>query len=711
MSSSIRWLSPGTVTGVQHCSLISSWSAVRALCSNSVEAGAKSVAVKVDLSPQAIRIQVIDDGVGMSKEDLAVVGRQHWGSKQTHQAESLKWLRRLSDQVTITSRVRARGSFKVLFKRGVRGAVTEEEGGGRGRPGTTVTLTGYLAGLPVRRLRLQESAQLSQLRRGTVALGLAWPHVRFTLTNLTSGTPQQVLLLPGSGCQLAVLAALPGWRLDAGAHLEVWEEGAVRVEGAVGKEQHYDSRLQFVSINRQPLSRHFWLTQRIHKLLVTKETYRGLRSIKANPVFALNIEIPEDQVEIMERNGRTVINLKNKEQVVNIIEANLGGRTGVSTPKSKLNVRSLCMTGVKPLPASPPADPEHDEEEEDSTWGNLIGEENEEQEVWTYTPRMRGGRTSIPVYKRKRLTDQTEKQGTGNGRIHFQNFTAIGRTDELQSAEELSRTLSCHSHQNIFSEDIFQETEENYENSFLISGWINPCFKYIKSPKTAKFMDLDWNGGSRVHVGMVMKTVYVGQVENKVLASVSGTQLLLWDQHAVHERIRVENLIRDAMTSDGTKVKATNAPDWLCMDPCGDGGELTAIVSQPQGLAAWGLAVVPLDSGSLLVTEVPLCLESARPEERMAVVKAALVELASTPPLSRPALPSSLQLHLATKACRGAIMFGDPVAADLARDLLRDLALCHAPFQCAHGRLNVSIACDTDVCRKVVKWGKSPIKW
>ena len=132
MSSSIRRLSPGTVTGVQHCSLISSWSAVRALCSNSVEAGAKSVAVKVDLSPQAIRIQVslvgtmsmigilklkllqvIDDGVGMSKEDLAVVGRQHWGSKQTHQAESLKWLRRLSDQVTITSRVRARGSFKV----------------------------------------------------------------------------------------------------------------------------------------------------------------------------------------------------------------------------------------------------------------------------------------------------------------------------------------------------------------------------------------------------------------------------------------------------------------------------------------------------------------------------------------------------------------------------------------------------------------------
>ena len=513
----------------------------------------------------------------------------------------------------------------------------------------------------------------------------------------------QVLQLPGSGCQLAVLAALPGWRLEAGAHLEVWEEGAVKVVGAVGKEQHYDSRLQFVSINRQPLSRHFWLTQQIHKLLVTKETYRGLRSIKGNPVFAFNIEIPEDQVEITERNGKTVTNLKNKEQVINIFKANLGGRTEVSTPKSKLNVRSLCMTGVKPLPASPLAD---DQEEEDSTRGNIVGEENEEQEVFVYTPRVRGGRTSIPVYKRKRLNEETDKLGTGNGRNPFQNFTAIGRTEELVTAEELSRILSCPSHQ-----DIFPEIEENYENSSLISGWINPFFKHIKSPKTAKLMNHDWNGGSRVTVEMLKKTVYVGQVGNKVLASVSGTQLLLWDQHAVHERIRVENLIRDAMTSDGTKVKAMSLTDWLSVDLSGDGGEMAAIVSQHPSLATWGLAVVPVDHGSLLVTEVPHCLATARPEELIEVVKAALIELASTPPLYRPSLPSSLQLHLATKACRGSIMFGDPVATDLARDLLRALAFCDAPFQCAHGRLNVSIACDIDACRKVVKWGKSPIKW
>ena len=49
----------------------------------------------------------------MSQEDLAVVGRQHWGAKRTHQAESMKFLRRVSDQVTITSRVQARGCFKV----------------------------------------------------------------------------------------------------------------------------------------------------------------------------------------------------------------------------------------------------------------------------------------------------------------------------------------------------------------------------------------------------------------------------------------------------------------------------------------------------------------------------------------------------------------------------------------------------------------------
>ena len=38
------------------------------------------------------------------------------------------------------------------------------------------------------------------------------------------------------------------------------------------------------------------------------------------------------------------------------------------------------------------------------------------------------------------------------------------------------------------------------------------------------------------------------QVEDKYLATVCGDQLVLWDQQAVHERIRLEEMIVSTLT-------------------------------------------------------------------------------------------------------------------------------------------------------------------
>ena len=41
--------------------------------------------------------------------------------------------------------------------------------------------------------------------------------------------------------------------------------------------------------------------------------------------------------------------------------------------------------------------------------------------------------------------------------------------------------------------------------------------------------------------------------------------------------------------------------------------------------------------------------------------------------------------HLASQACRGAVMFGHHLEAEACRSLLEQLAACSAPFQCVHG--------------------------
>ncbi|KAK9240352.1 hypothetical protein V1525DRAFT_337051 [Lipomyces kononenkoae] len=49
-------------------------------------------------------------------------------------------------------------------------------------------------------------------------------------------------------------------------------------------------------------------------------------------------------------------------------------------------------------------------------------------------------------------------------------------------------------------------------------------------------------------------------------------------------------------------------------------------------------------------------------------------------------IPRMILELLNSKACRGAIMFGDSLAEERSRELIHDLTKCRYPFQCAHGR-------------------------
>ena len=52
----------------------------------------------------------------------------------------------------------------------------------------------------------------------------------------------------------------------------------------------------------------------------------------------------------------------------------------------------------------------------------------------------------------------------------------------------------------------------------------------------------------------------------------------------------------------------------------------------------------------------------------------------------KPTMPPAVRRILNSKACRGAIMFGDVLSYTECRQLLQSLAACSNPFQCAHGR-------------------------
>ena len=100
-----------------------------------------------------------------------------------------------------------------------------------------------------------------------------------------------------------------------------------------------------------------------------------------------------------------------------------------------------------------------------------------------------------------------------------------------------------------------------------LSNWVNPNFRVqtntfpvnLIPEREAKWCRL----GLKVKLtkDIVTTTRLLGQADDKFLASVSSSYLLLWDQHAVHERINLEFMIASVKLPDGKiRCKSLSSP-------------------------------------------------------------------------------------------------------------------------------------------------------
>ena len=112
------------------------------------------------------------------------------------------------------------------------------------------------------------------------------------------------------------------------------------------------------------------------------------------------------------------------------------------------------------------------------------------------------------------------------------------------------------------------------------------------------------------------------------------------------------------------------------------------MLESSQVAARWGLAVVPASPSSVSVTHIPHSFLSVDLVRQLELCQSLLGELAEVvlDNLTLPQLPRTLLRHIASQACRGAVMFGQSLAQEDCLQLLCGLAQCQAPFQCAHGR-------------------------
>jgi len=205
----------------------------------------------------------------------------------------------------------------------------------------------------------------------------------------------------------------------------------------------------------------------------------------------------------------------------------------------------------------------------------------------------------------------------------------------------------------------------------------------------------------------------VAQVEAKFIVAVLDRELLvLVDQHAAGERVELEQIQKTILMGHApdSVISGSSAPDAVLEAVAVDGGGASLLVTTEEArwlkkhrsyAERWGFRYIMSEAETadavhqlslaireprVMVTHVPEVVGTRLLPNDLKAFIAEAEQLGGGSQRTDSSVPRVVLHIIAFKACRRAVKFGDPLSMSQMNRLLRGLALCSFPFQCAHGR-------------------------
>jgi len=177
----------------------------------------------------------------------------------------------------------------------------------------------------------------------------------------------------------------------------------------------------------------------------------------------------------------------------------------------------------------------------------------------------------------------------------------------------------------------------------------------------------------------------VSQVGSKFIFAQCGSQIICVDQHAADERIRLERFEASILGNRKGSVLTSQLLETPELLELNVEQALHLEDLQPK-LESWCFSLKRLNEKQFMMTAVP----NVFGHKLTANDLIEMIEFAKEcPSLLSLSIPPPIRRTIITRACRGAIMFGDELNHSQCVKLIKDLAKCKFPFQCAHGRPSV----------------------
>jgi DNA mismatch repair protein MutL len=635
-------------------------SVVKELVENSLDAGATRVVVEVEGGGQQL-IRITDDGSGMSPEDARMSLMRHATSKirsaddllaigtMGFRGEAIPSIASVSKFELVTREPDQVAGYRIL----VEGGRTVEEGEFGCPPGTRMTVRDLFYNVPARLKYLKTSAtELGQIGDMLTRLAMANPQVAM---RFHSG-PMQVFATPGTGQLLDTITGLLGREMVKELLPVDYQDGHARVWGYVGRPgaARAGRNHQYFFVNRRAI-------KQIQVRYAMEEAYAHLLPNGRYPVCVLFIEVEPREVDVNVHPAKAEVRFEREREVKGSVykatRQALGAHllipgTTVS-PDGEVFVPNRAGEKAAVEAARRPFTPGEDGAVELPPAPPGTG--------WVppgaTRPGQGGGRAPLPPW----MQPKTEPAApSGASQVSFR----------LDAAKTTSRVA-----------------EEAPGTFALPDGGLRAVLEERERAGGATVPEAPpelWTHEPQLSEGaaLIRQLRPLGQVHRSYILCDGPEGLYVIDQHAAHERVFFERLLASSQESE-TPMQPLLFPIPLDLTPA-----QMAIWSENEAIfRESGFEADHFGGATLLIKGVPTKLGEAHAARLVSDFLDRLQE--NQLPQGASVLERRQRVLAAMAACKAAIKARDALQPEDITALMNDLATCHSPHTCPHGRPTV----------------------
>ncbi|RCI16971.1 hypothetical protein L249_3214, partial [Ophiocordyceps polyrhachis-furcata BCC 54312] len=604
--------------------------------------------------------------------------------------------------------------------------------------GTRVTVHALFGSMPVRvkhqaavfSARSAVDREWARLVHEVVALLLSWPsEVSVLLTESAVG--RELRLKSSTGVDLATRSS----RLFGQASLADAEEAGswipisassryVRVKGCICANPVISRRAQMMSLGVQPILNTYecnFLYEAVNQVfddssfgVVENTTGKPRKGLERWPMFYLQIMLPNSEMNALDMSNES-------HRVVGDIVHLLKALSFEFLKKQCLRPRAIDFQGrstrrgvatarIRPVSQMSPRKLQLDD------WPHVkVGHASRRASNGAGTPRLvgEGGKLlGMPFEEGPRQTDaepRDEPQSQAGGRRR-RRLRVLGSTTaaKRQPSEWLQAVLES------WQNPVFETAEATIPS-------LHACGDVVRFD--SKSVPLE----GRLSRSALGSAEVIGQMDCKFIlvrlrlrdggegeGEGEATGLVAIDQHAADERCRLEELCLGYFDGDGDDAVSEALERPILFEASGGEGEL--LRQYREHFAGWGVVYTLDGHERVRVTRLPPSIAercSGEPRLLIDLVRREAWALADGVVTARKkgeeeeekkkkkkkkmggglswpsrlrGCPSGILELLYSRSCRSAIMFNDELSGEECASLVRRLARCAFPFQCAHGR-------------------------